>query len=445
MNQAPTFSKVFLLLGVLLFTAECIPTSANTAAIISSVKPGIVQLWHRDGAGNVTSSTGFFCGNGSTIVTCFHGVKPVEQASYQDTIVAIDADGTRHFCTLANADASHDLALLQTDWRSQTQLQISARAPVQGENITVLGFPASSREMVATRGIVSATTLNGAAFQLDAAVNPGNSGGPVLSDDGEVIGIAFAKLFGYESINYAISAATIRASLNFPSQVGMDREDIYQITERRRQKLLAVKNPGSTSASWTEYGRNLQEVFEYEKAREAFNKALALDESNVEARRLRADNWSWLGVDAIFDPDKKRREMFTRKELADYTYLIVHRKASATDYTNRGRTYMRIGNLHSAKADFEKAVAIDAKCAYGLAGLGNIYMQKGQYDKAIDFYSRAIKSEPSVSIFYNARGLAFKARGDAHLAEADFQMTSIKSAIESEEFRRERLRHMVAP
>ena len=70
-----------------------------------------------------------------------------------------------------------------------------------------------------TEGIISAkdrVIKEGAAglIQIDAPVNPGNSGGPLLNTDGEVIGIVNAKLQGYEGLGFAIPSNVVVSDIN---------------------------------------------------------------------------------------------------------------------------------------------------------------------------------------------------------------------------------------
>ena len=53
-------------------------------------------------------------------------------------------------------------------------------------------------------------------FQMDAAVQPGNSGGPIFDDDGNILGVVVARLSNKEAqnVNFGIKAATVRSLLN---------------------------------------------------------------------------------------------------------------------------------------------------------------------------------------------------------------------------------------
>ena len=50
----------------------------------------------------------------------------------------------------------------------------------------------------------------GDVVQVDAAVNPGNSGGPLLSESGDLIGVIFAGIAPYEGLSFAIASNWIR-------------------------------------------------------------------------------------------------------------------------------------------------------------------------------------------------------------------------------------------
>jgi S1-C subfamily serine protease len=99
-----------------------------------------------------------------------------------------------------------------------------------GEDVVVAGFPFGnifSNAVKITKGVVSAKRGAGddsGQFQIDAAVQPGNSGGPIYDENGSIIGVVvsqlnklkFAKVTGAipENINFGIKASTVRQFLN---------------------------------------------------------------------------------------------------------------------------------------------------------------------------------------------------------------------------------------
>ena len=123
-------------------------------------------------------------------------------------------------------DDDADLALLEIDAEAPMPgLTLSTRQVLAGQWVMVLGCPFGASP-TATTGIVSA--LPGAVLQpeplaarmqLNAAVNPGNSGGPVLSLDGQVIGLANATIPGGYGLGFAVPVAALAALLSqLPSQ-----------------------------------------------------------------------------------------------------------------------------------------------------------------------------------------------------------------------------------
>ena len=113
------------------------------------------------------------------------------------------------------------------------QLTVSSNYIMQfllGEDVLVAGFPYGdifSKNIKVTKGIVSSTTGVGdvsGQFQLDAAVQPGNSGAPIYDKYGNIVGVVVAQLNKFkmaktigslpENVNFGIKASTVKQFLN---------------------------------------------------------------------------------------------------------------------------------------------------------------------------------------------------------------------------------------
>jgi serine protease Do len=111
-------------------------------------------------------------------------------------------------------DAARDLALLRsTETLTGYKLKLAGRAPSLGEEVVALGFPLDL-PLTVTRGVVSGMNrtipIEGVnrrrLVQTDAALNPGNSGGPLISiNTGEVVGLVDARSTTASGIGFAVS------------------------------------------------------------------------------------------------------------------------------------------------------------------------------------------------------------------------------------------------
>jgi len=169
------------------------------------------------GAGIVVSADGLVLTNQHVAQGC-------------ESIAVIDEGRERAMATVRGSDLANDLALLKAD-RQFTQIASFRRdEPLQaGEAVTVVGFPLASVlgfEPNVTFGYVSATGgLRGDStrFQISAPIHKGNSGGPILDQGGQVIGIVTSKLNAVEiqkrtgdlpqNISFGVRAEVARAFL----------------------------------------------------------------------------------------------------------------------------------------------------------------------------------------------------------------------------------------
>ena len=126
-------------------------------------------------------------------------------------------DGTTYQATIVGVDEDNDIALLKIDASGVTPVTFGdSDSMAVGDTVYAVGNPLGELEFTMTSGMISAldrtiTTSDGTdsginMFQIDAAVNAGNSGGPVYNTSGQVIGIVTAKYSssGVEGLGFAI-------------------------------------------------------------------------------------------------------------------------------------------------------------------------------------------------------------------------------------------------
>ena len=159
-----------------------------------------------------SSGSGFIV-DGGFIVTNAH---VVERGS--GAVRVTMWDGTRLTGRVHSMDRRADIALVKIDQSGHLKNLPSARLGnssevIPGEFVAALGSPLTLSNSV-TFGIVSSVSRNGSELgmgsgsidyiQTDAAINVGNSGGPLINMEGEVIGINTMKLRGSDGISFAI-------------------------------------------------------------------------------------------------------------------------------------------------------------------------------------------------------------------------------------------------
>ena len=210
--MAVAFAACLLLLGgtVWLSRKEA-PTEALTVQEVSEmVNPGTVLIYASSSAKS-GFGTGFFVRQNGYIVTNYHIIESMENVSV--TLYSGD-ELEAEVVWYSTAD---DLAILKVDGKGYPTLKIGDSDGVKiGDTAIAIGNPGGNIcPWTTTMGIVSAVnrevTVEGSRaivdltmMQTDAQVNPGNSGGPLCNDRGEVIGIVTRKLTDYEGIGMAI-------------------------------------------------------------------------------------------------------------------------------------------------------------------------------------------------------------------------------------------------
>jgi S1-C subfamily serine protease/Flp pilus assembly protein TadD len=213
------------------------------------------------------SGSGFFVSKMGHVITNAHVVQNCKKVTIGDNAnKQVPAE-------LINTDRSNDLALLKLSTlemasaESKSLIQklgivvvpLASKGLLRsedvrlGEKVLVAGYPFGeffSNTIKVTSGIVSATRGAGddsGQFQLDAAVQPGNSGGPIYDSGGNIVGVVIsqldklkmAKAIGSlpENVNFGIKASTVR---QFLTSSGLPSKKSERTEEKSTEQLAKI-------------------------------------------------------------------------------------------------------------------------------------------------------------------------------------------------------------
>jgi S1-C subfamily serine protease len=224
------------------FTGEvAVKTARNTSIeyvremkleeVVELVKPSVVYL-----EGSKKTGTGFLVTRTGLIATNAHVAR--DEESLQARFVG----GVELTADVAYIDDNLDIALLKVEGATFPHLVLADTDTVrQGQQVLAVGNPGQAMLFSITKGIVSAVDElpkvgPGTWIQTDAQLNPGNSGGPLVNMQGEVVGIATSRPAGGNTtgIGFALSASDLMRVLR----------NLYPGENVLTEKLMAPKDSG---------------------------------------------------------------------------------------------------------------------------------------------------------------------------------------------------------
>ncbi len=223
-------------------------TDSTAKSVYDDAKDAVVYISAQTGQGTATGS-GFVVSSDGKIITNEHVVDGATSVT-----VKIGTSGKEQTAQVLGADASKDLALLKVDTGSTKlhALSFGDSSNLQvGDNVYAIGNP-YGLDHTLTSGIVSAlnrdiqapsgATIPGA-IQTDAALNPGNSGGPLLDADGKVVGVnsqiassgSSSGEAGNVGIGFAIPSKLVKAFAEDPTSTSAQGEQQQQPDQQQGQ------------------------------------------------------------------------------------------------------------------------------------------------------------------------------------------------------------------
>ncbi len=186
------------------------------------------------------SGTGFLTssGNNANIITNFHVIDNCDE-------VIVSHKGNKIKSKIYAVDRTNDMAILKTKINGTKVFPVATEDVQLLEDIIIAGFPLGkevSANVKVTKGSVSSLAGfgdNSSNFQTDAALNQGNSGGPIINDKGNVVGVAVATWIeeGVQGVHFGIKSSTLR-SFAKSNNISFNTPRVAKLTNKELGELI---------------------------------------------------------------------------------------------------------------------------------------------------------------------------------------------------------------
>jgi hypothetical protein len=179
--------------------------------IAADITPAVLSIASYDQWGEMVSTgTGFFLDHAGTFATNHHVLEGAATLSVEL------ASGARYDQVLAVVtDPERDIAILRIDMEGSPAVRLGADEALQvGDTVYVMGNPLGL-DRTFSNGLVSARRHieDSDVIQITAPISPGSSGGPVMNDRGQVVGIATWYVESGQNLNMAVPISYVRPLL----------------------------------------------------------------------------------------------------------------------------------------------------------------------------------------------------------------------------------------
>ena len=142
----------------------------------------------------------------------------------RDFVVELPDGSTAPVVEVFASSSQLDLAIIRIDNTSLQPLQLALEDTVEKSLLVALGHPRGKRNQMASGSYSGVYEMDGIGMlELAMPIEPGNSGGPVLTTDGQVVGLVTMKSTVQDSVGYALPAKLIRQLIDKPNPVPLAR------------------------------------------------------------------------------------------------------------------------------------------------------------------------------------------------------------------------------
>jgi Trypsin-like serine proteases, typically periplasmic, contain C-terminal PDZ domain len=276
-----------------------------------------------------STGSGFFINKSGDIITNFHVVDQaksiwIQVPSLGKRIIDVEVVGVSPDRDIALLRLTPESKLIVKKELEKMPYLVLGNSDLirRSDEVMALGYPLGQQSLKSTTGVISGREGN--LIQMSAAVNPGNSGGPLLNVNGEVVGINSAAIMSAQNVGYIIPVNELKVVLN----------DLYKVKLLRKPFLGVLFANGTESL--TEYlgnpkpgGCYVTEVIENSTLQKA---GVKRGDMIYEINRNKIDVYGDMTVD--WSEDKiSLVDYVARLSVGQDVNLLVYREGKRKDFT----------------------------------------------------------------------------------------------------------------
>jgi len=433
-------------------------------SMIKRLEPSIVVLLTYSADGKfVGQGSGFVFNQEGDVITNFHVLKGAARAEVRMS------DGSVYPVNRVIAeDEEGDLIRVSTNIPQNLvrPLAIHTSFPEVGERIIVMGTPLGLEKTVSD-GIISAIRdipEFGKVIQVTAPISQGSSGSPVISMDGEVVGVVSFFLMPGQNLNFAIPGDRIAKLTPAVGKTLSEREEVKEeerlaIAEKfysmGRGFLLAgdferalpffveaVRRNPDFSEAFFQIGYCLAKLGRYSDAIGPYLEAIRIKPNDFDTHNNLCVAFGMVrrydeAMKACGEAIRIKEDLSEPYNNLGWVYHKIGRYPEGIEsckqairlnpdlamaHFNLGNNYTALKKFEEAIESFKQAIRIKFDYAEAHSNLGAAYNQTGRYHDAIESYKQAIRIKPGLGEAHLNLGMTYLRVGDKGSALEEYKV-----------------------
>jgi len=364
---------------------------ADADKIYRESGPSVVVVIAIDREGkSMSQGSGFVVREDGAVATNYHVISRATEIKIKIGPKLLDVEGVLY------VDLDNDVALLKVEGKGYPTVRLGdANSLLVGEKVYVIGSP-QGLENTISEGILSGIreiSSKRRILQMTAPISPGSSGGPVFNAKGEVVGVATFLIEENQNLNFALPIDLITP--------GLSSKDLVSPRDACRVDFA------QTSACYYNQGLAYGTLGEYNRAADAFTKALTIDPKKAEV---------YVALGAIYS------NLGRYQEALDMLHEALKSQPEEAALLNAlAAVYGQMGRYKEALAGFEKSAAVRADNPIAYYGMATTYAKMKRFREAVKAGKQAVELDPESAQFRGFLGYAYTELNMANEAAAAFK------------------------